>query len=222
MRQINVAIIDANNRDRDFLKNLLSKSRSLVSVFSSSSFKSLIGFQNKFNPIDIVLFDIKDHIESDFQNIISIINSVLPDSKIIIFSRIMDENIIIKCLQTTVNGYLTKDLSGVELEKYLLATTKGEAAISPNIGKILIQKISFEKELSSISIKGLSFRQKNIISFLADGFTNSEIANHLNITLDGVQYHINKIYKELEVKNRNELIKKHIMDTPKEFQPVNY
>ncbi len=71
-------------------------------------------------------------------------------------------------------------------------------------GKLVFTK-KMEPSFNQIAHK-LSPREKEIISFLANGLSNSEIANRLNLSEKTIKAHLYNIYRKLNVRNRSHLI----------------
>ncbi|MBU5444837.1 helix-turn-helix transcriptional regulator [Paenibacillus sp. MSJ-34] len=53
----------------------------------------------------------------------------------------------------------------------------------------------------------MSDRDKQILQFLSNGYTNSEIAAELHLSVRSIETNLSKIYKKLQVKSRLEAVK---------------
>ncbi len=211
-KQLKVAIIDSDDQARYHYKSLINQSLYLDCILAVPSFVKFIQYQKTVKKIDLILFDIKDSMETDYLKKIDKIKKSIPLCKLIVFTKDDDEAVILKYLKSSIDGYLIKDLNRSELEKYLLATMKGGAAISPKIARQLIDKVRHGQKSKLIRDYQFSEKQTYIINSLIEGVPNAKIASLLNISIQGVQYHINKIYKKLEIKNRTELVKLYLIN----------
>lgn len=210
MKQLKVAIIDQDDEDRYKYKDYLSQTLQLDCSLATNTFKKFLRYHKILEVIDIVLFEIKDYLPHDYLQLIYEIKKSLPFSKLIIFTDIKDELIILSCIRAGADGFLLKGLQKNQLVEYL-ASTKIGAAISPQVAYLLLQKIRNKNNESESSGNLLSNKQKIIVQFMTEGKTNVEIATQLHLTIHGIQYHIREIYKKLNVRNRAELFRKQLM-----------
>jgi RNA polymerase sigma factor (sigma-70 family) len=69
-----------------------------------------------------------------------------------------------------------------------------------------LASILFKKVIKQNIIKPLSDRENEVLSLVAKGYSNKEIAQELCISVNTVKNHISNIMKKMNVKNRNQLI----------------
>jgi len=69
-----------------------------------------------------------------------------------------------------------------------------------------LASILFKKVIKQNAIKPLSDRENKVLSLVAEGYSNNEIARELCISVNTVKNHISSIMKKMNVKNRNQLI----------------
>lgn len=74
------------------------------------------------------------------------------------------------------------------------------------MAKKLITAINVEME-KQVMDSDLSRRELEILTYLSEGWTYQFIADNINISVNGVRYHIKKIYKKLKVNSRLDAIK---------------
>ena len=212
MRQLRIAIIDSNKDDRDQYKDYCNQSIGLDCALAVRSSDQFLLYQKADQALDIILFEIEKYVAADldFSKKISKLKSVFPNVEIVVFTRIKEETIVIKAFNSGANGFLLKDLDKKKFEDYLLNTKQKGAAISPQIARLLIQRLNYEKVNTNDCWKTLSRKQLMIIDYLTEGLSVSDIADQLNISVNGVQYHIRSIYSKLNVRNKTALLKKYM------------
>lgn len=213
MKQIQVALIDYDEREREKYKSYLNQSIYLNCVLAVKSLDLFFKYRNTSNTIDIVLYDIFND-NSEKKNYLAKVNKLrkhLPFCELIILSQKVEEAKVVSLFKCGINGYIIKDVERIDLEKYLIETKNGGAAFSPKIAQYLLKSVRRQNKWKYVK-PSFSEKQEKIIFLLVEGNSNSEIADHLGISINGVQYHIRKIYKKLKIKNRTELNKIYLID----------
>ncbi len=160
---------------------------------------------------DITLIDASLFEERELLLFIDQLKSNAKDTKILLYNmrEEISEQTLISLLIFGLNGYIKKDLKK-QLVRAIGAVCKGELWVERKIlsrfaeGKLVFAK-KMEPSFNQIAHK-LSPREKEIISFLANGLSNSEIANRLNLSEKTIKAHLYNIYRKLNVRNRSHLI----------------
>ena len=129
-----------------------------------------------------------------------------PETKVLILTSFGSSAEIALALSIGATGAVTKDLSNSDLVEAIRKTAAGERVLSPIIEFALREN---EAEIQ------FSKRQQDIISAIANGFTNQEIANMLHISRTRVKQHLTDVFDKLGATNRSEAIaiamRKHLL-----------
>lgn len=132
---------------------------------------------------------------------------VNPEIPIIVISAWSDELTILEALKKGATGYLLKERDDLEILIAIRNVLQGGTPIDPFIAKHLIQK-STQPSPSSPSAQNsqntfnLTSREKEVLSFIAHGMSNKEIADQLYVSKNTIETHIRNCYKKLFVSNR--------------------
>jgi len=109
-----------------------------------------------------------------------------------------------------VTGYLLKDASTSEVVAAVRSTFKGEAVCPPKLCGALFQYVSQTANggcaLPAAARPDLTLRQQQLVALVAKGFTNKEIASHLNLSEYTVRNHIHRILKQVDAESRSEAV----------------
>lgn len=158
-----------------------------------------------FGP-DIVLMDINlpgiDGIETT-----SRLKQVMPDLQIIMFTIYLDHDKIFDALKAGACGYILKRSAATDLPRALADLAEGGAPMSPEIARRVVQ--TFHRPPSAPlppadDSEKLTKRENEILSHLATGLANKEIADKLGISTETVRVHLKRIYEKLHVHSRTE------------------
>jgi two-component system NarL family response regulator len=133
--------------------------------------------------------------------------------KIILFGMEEDPECFIKAVRMGVGAYLYKDASSAEIISAVRGVVRGEAICPPRLCMALFRQVSQEfRQRSGLTddaacLKlGLTFRQRQLVSLVAKGMSNKEIASNLNLSECTVKNHIYRIMKQVEAGSRQEAV----------------
>lgn len=214
MKELVVAIIDADLNDRTLFKKYCNDSISLSCSLAVKSVEYFYLYYKATGIPDIILYDFDQQTDgvSNISKEIAKLKSTLPNVELIILTNDTNENSVINSFKAGACGYLLKGISRSELTQYINYTRNGGAAVSPRISRFLVQRLNYEKVLSGNDHwESLSRRQIEIIDYIAEGLNAGEIAEKIGISINGIQYHIRAIYSKLNVENKTSLLKKYFM-----------
>ena len=152
---------------------------------------------------DVIFIDISLEDESGL-DVAKYIRHVNPKLKIIILSSHKEEFYVINALEAGVNGYIHKTVDAVELMKGIAKVLKGGTFYSLEISGLLIES-AYNRTRST---PFLTPKEKEVIRYVIDGFSNKEIADKMNISPRTIETHRANVLSKFNLKNTTELIKK--------------
>jgi DNA-binding NarL/FixJ family response regulator len=147
------------------------------------------------------------------QYLVAALNEHAQQTKAILFG--MDENpgTFLKAVGLGVRGYLLKNASSAEMIAAIHAVAEGAAICSPKLCMSLFQLVSedFRQKSGMIDQQGciklgLTYRQRELVTLVAKGLTNKEIALALNLSEFTVKNHIHRIMRLVDVGSRHEAV----------------
>jgi DNA-binding NarL/FixJ family response regulator len=121
-----------------------------------------------------------------------------------------DEEEFLSAVRTGASGYLLKDASAADVLSAVRSVSRGEAVCPPRLCMSLFKWIADEaREIShrgSDSRPSLTMRQQQLVSLVARGLTNKEIASELNLSEFTVKNHLHRIMKQVDADSRHEAV----------------
>ncbi|MFK0046857.1 response regulator [Streptomyces sp. NPDC090741] len=156
---------------------------------------------------DVVLMDIRmpgmGGIEAT-----SIITAA-PDSavKVLVLTTFDLDEYVYEALRAGASGFLLKDASADQLAEAVRVVAAGAALLSPNITKRLITEFSrmgAPRAPSKARIDELTERETEVLSLIAQGLSNAEIAAHLTVAEQTVKTHVGRILVKLGLRDRTQ------------------
>lgn len=114
-----------------------------------------------------------------------------------------DEKRVIRAIEAGARGYLLKDSSPEEFVNAICVVHQGGAPLSPHIAKHLLARLVPSVRLASMRAHStLTAREIEILTRIAQGFTTTETAEFLCMSVHTATSHIKNIYSKLAVSNR--------------------
>lgn len=199
---LKVALIDDNSQFLQELGDYIKKSPRLECVLKVTSVEE---FLKKYHPImklDIILLDIVFLEGMDGIRGISFIHRYCSSVEIVMLTIYEDYDKIFKSLTAGAVGYLLKrDLDDIE-SHLIKMKSEGGSPLSAPIARRVLEYFNpkNKKEFSKGGL--LTEKEQQVIQYLSDSMSYQEIADFMNISINGVRYHIRNIYKKLKVNSK--------------------
>ncbi len=136
------------------------------------------------------------------------IKAISSKTKVLILTMHQNTEYFYHAVCAGAEGYLLKADAGTELEKAIQTIRDGQTYVSPILSRELTSDlVSFHRSGASLDKEVLTVRQKEILTLIAEGKSNQEIAFCFNISLRTVEHHRANLMKRLALKNTAELVR---------------
>ena len=127
---------------------------------------------------------------------------------IVILSMHSDEGYVLRALKAGVRGYLLKESLDSDLIHAIHAVHQGKAFFSPTVSRVLVE--DYMRQLQDKEIEDsfdlLTPREKEVLQMVAEGKSNKDVANILNLSVYTVETHRSHIMEKLNLHGVPELI----------------
>jgi DNA-binding NarL/FixJ family response regulator len=202
-----IIIVDDDIEIKEILIKHFASSSNVECSFHTDSTERLLKFNFDNTKIDLILLDINLPYKSGVDSV-SAICKKFPNSEIIMYTVVDDNDKIFQAICNGATGYLLKNQTPNELEQQLISVLRdGGSLISPQIAKRIINY--FHPSRKSQNQISMSETEEQMMQFLIDGLSYKEIAAKLGLSTHGVRYHILNIYRKMEVNSKQQAIKKY-------------
>src|ERR1700730_654756 len=133
----------------------------------------------------------------------------IPGIKIILFGMDEDPDVFVRAVRRGIAGYVLKNASAAELLDALRTVAQGDAACPSQFCKVLfgaLKRENWEPQDSAVAQYALTQRQRQLMSLVAMGLSNKEIASNLNLSEFTVKNHIYRVMKQVDAQSRHEAV----------------
>ena len=138
------------------------------------------------------------------------LKAALPEVNFLMLTAYEDSDNLFESLKAGANGYLLKRTSSTRLLQAIHEIYDGGSPMTPQIARRVVRYFSAAPTDAKAELASLTAGQMKFLEELAQGYSYKEIADHLNITMDGVRSYIRRIYEKLHVHSRTEAVIKYL------------
>lgn len=206
MPQIRILIADDHVIIRSGLRLLLEQQPDFKVVAEANDGREALQMASKFHP-EVAILDIGmpglNGIEATRQ-----IVAQEPATQVVILSMHADEGYVLRALKAGAKAYIVKNSAEADLIRAVRAVAEGKSFFSPVISKMLLEdyvRQVREKEVED-SYDLLTPREREVLQLVAEGRSNKDVANVLNLSLHTVETHRGNILEKLGLHGVPELI----------------
>ena len=204
---IRLLLVDDHAVVRSGLKMLLANETDVEIVGEAGNGSEAVTLAGSARP-DVILMDIG---LPDMTGIEAarLIKSKFPKISIVALTIHEDEEYFFKMLEAGASGYVPKRAAPEELLTAIRAASKGEVYLYPSLAKLLVKDyLSQERAVENKpTLDGLTDREQEVLSLLAEGAANDHIASKLVISTKTVERHRENIMRKLNLHSRSELVR---------------
>jgi len=130
-----------------------------------------------------------------------------PHIRVLVVTMFEDDHSVFAALRAGARGYILKDADEDEILRAIHAAGRGEAIFSPAIAQRLIDFFAAPRPLILPQLfPELTDREREILALIAQGYSNSDIARRLTLSLKTVANHVSNIFSKLQVADRAQAI----------------
>jgi DNA-binding NarL/FixJ family response regulator len=203
-RPIRILIADDHPVFRFGLRALLESQPDMVVLAEVDSGEAAVQMAQSLQP-DVVLMDVSmlglNGIEATQQ-----ITATAPDTAILMLTMFDDETIF-SAMRAGARGYLLKGAQGEETLRAVRAVANGEVIFSSGVAKQMMAYFARgTKTAADAPFPDLTPREREILELLAQGLTNTAIAEKLGLSPKTIRNQVSNIFSKLQVATRSEAV----------------
>jgi two-component system response regulator NreC len=207
MNKIRILIADDHSIVREGVRMILSGQRDFEVAGEAATGREALELARQLRP-NVVVMDISmpgmTGIEATER-----IRQELPSVQVLGLTMHEEESYVFRMLRAGGAGYVLKRAAAEDLVSAVRAAYRGEAFLYPSVARVVVQdfldRAAAREEQASLD--GLTPRERQVLTLIAEGLTNQEIAKRLYISIKTVQTHRAHILEKLNLHDRTELVR---------------
>jgi DNA-binding NarL/FixJ family response regulator len=162
---------------------------------------------------DVVVMDIRmpgtDGIEAT-----RAITADVPDTRVLILTTFDDDDNVYAALRAGASGFLVKDMALTDIITAIRVVAAGDALLAPSVTRRLIREFAARRQPTSPQLEAgrdrrlseITDREREVLTLVARGMSNGEIAAHLYISPATAKTHVARLLSKLAARDRVHLV----------------
>jgi DNA-binding NarL/FixJ family response regulator len=206
MGKLQIMLVDDHPLFRHGVKTLLDNQVDLKVIGEAETGEEAVEMAIILKP-DVVLMDIRmpgmNGIEAT-----KLITKQLPETRVLVVTMFEDDSNVFTAMRVGARGYILKDADRDDILRAVRAVGRGEAIFSPDIASRLIEYFATANPAArEEEFPELSAREREVLYMIADGASNQEIANRLQLSKKTIANYFSTIMNKLQIQDRDEAIR---------------
>ena len=204
MSKIPVALVDDHALVRLGLKTLINDQADMEIVGEAGSAAEAVQMVGQVHP-QVVLMDIRLPGEGGLEAARQIAFR-FPETKVVILTSFADEDLVMSAIRAGAVGYLLKEVGNEEVLRGIRAAAQGNSVMDAATTSRLFARVrASERKEDEDAFRDLTEREMGVLFEVAQGKTNAEIAQSLNLSEKTARNYVSTILEKLHLSNRVEL-----------------
>ncbi len=200
---LRVVLVDDHEVVRNGVKALLQATDDIVVTGEAGSVREALDETDRTRP-DVVVMDVRLADGSGIEATRDI-RARHPKTHVIMLTSFADDEALFASIMAGASGYVLKQVKGGELVRAVRAVGKGKSLLDPEVTSAVLDRLRKGKNLlKDEKLARLSPQEERILTAVADGKTNREIGEDLNLAEKTVKNYVSSILSKLEVARRAE------------------
>jgi DNA-binding NarL/FixJ family response regulator len=202
---VRVLIADDHPLFRDGMRGRLDRVADIAVVGEAASGDDAVDLAHKLEP-DVILMDIKMPGLNGIEATREILRAG-PEIGVVVLTMFEDDDSVFAAMRAGAKGYLLKDSGGEGVVRAIRAVASGEAVFGPGVAERIIGFFSAPRTAApQRAFPELTEREEEVLSLVAQGKSNREIARQLFVSLKTVRNHVSNILLKLQVADRAQAV----------------
>jgi DNA-binding NarL/FixJ family response regulator len=203
MKKIRILVIEDNRVLRDGITAMLNEQADMHVVATIGSGNNVLMKANQTKP-HVVLMDV-GLINFKESSVVELIKKKMPEAKVVGMGFVPTQSDIVEFVEAGASGFILKVATVKEFLGTIRSVAQGIKVLPPSLAGSLFSHViehAVKKKGKITNLVRMTKREREIIVLIADGLSNKEIAQQLNIATHTVKSHVHNIMEKLALHSR--------------------
>ncbi len=197
--RIRIVLVDDSELVRMGLRAVLGTERTLEIVGEGSSVATGVAACAKHKP-DVALLDLRLPDGTGFDACREILRR-LPETRVLMLTSVADDTLVDEAIRAGAHGYLLKEVNSRGLIQAITDVAAGKSILDPAVTARVMQFMKAGGPTRDV-LASLSPQESRVLALIAQGKTNKEAGNEMNLTEKTVKNYLSNIFEKLHVSRR--------------------
>lgn len=194
---IRLLIVDDHPVVRRGIRMSLERCAQIQIVGEGNDGREALQLARELKP-DVVLMDI-DMPQMNGLAVTDLLRREMPTIKVLILSSYANSDYVMRIIRSGARGFLLKEAATEEVVRAVEAVQAGATHFSPDVARIALNQVVQGVEDKDTTLARLTSREREVLLYIAEGFSNKEIASQLGIGVRTVETHRERIMRKLDI-----------------------
>ena len=199
-----VLVCDDQALVRDGFRMILSAEENIDVVGEAGDGVEAVDLTKRLLP-HVVLMDVRMPVMDGIEATRRIVASGV-ESRVLILTTFDLDEYVYEALRAGASGFLLKDVTAQQLVDAVYIIASGEALLAPTVTRRLLDRFADSMPAAdarlALVIASLTEREREILTLLASGRSNAELAKELYLSEPTIKTHLSSIFRKLGVRDR--------------------
>jgi two-component system, NarL family, response regulator LiaR len=202
VERITVLIVDDHDVVRRGIRGFLEAQPDLQIVGEAASGEEAIRLVQEYIP-DVVLMDL---VMPGMNGVAATreVKTISPRTQVVVLTSYHEDDNIFPALRAGALSYTLKDIRSGELAEMVRKAARGESVLHPKVATRVIQEVREAKRSVPPAFAELTERELEVLRLLAEGQSNTSIAERLVLSEKTVKGHVSNILSKLQMADRTQ------------------
>ncbi len=203
MSDTRIMIVDDHDVVREGLRALLSRRAGFSIVTEAATVAQAVSEAARTQP-DVIVMDVRLPDGSGIEACREI-REARPETRVIMLTSYADEDAVFASILAGAAGYLLKQTRGTALADAIEAVSRGESLLDPAVTQKVMDRVRLAgKRDANDPLSALTEQEHKILTLIAEGKTNKEIADEVYLSDKTVKNYVSNILSKLNLRRRSE------------------